>query len=214
MKFFRLLAITFTIFLIFTACGKSDSTEESTEPQAKPAASKEVSEISVVFSDQEEYSPGAFTLEKTLAFISGMRYNAVSTAKLVYVVFANYEATLGLYGIDMPAEPGQIAVVVSFKTANKEQPIEQQMEDYNQMQVATGTYQPAWMGDEECFQVVYYVGGEEGGLSISDSGAAGTATLTTSTPEKVSGSIDFTSPNGSTVKGTFNVKIEKDLWKN
>ena len=214
MKFKHLIAITIAIFLVFTACGKKDGTEAPSKSAPSQASSKEVNEINIVFSDQEEYSPGAFTLEKTFAYISGMRYNAASTAKLVYVVFANYEATLGSYGINMPAEPGQIAVVVSFKTANKEQPIEQQMEDYNNMQVATGTYEPAWMGEGECFQVVYYVGGEEGGLSLSDRGASGSATLTTSTPEKVSGSIDFTSSKGSTIKGTFNVKIEKDLWKN
>lgn len=79
------------------------------------------------------FGAGAFELKKTLGFISGMRYNAKSTAKHAYVAFANYDAQLGLFAVEVPKEPGR---------------------------------------------------------------------------------IDFTSPNGSTIKGTFNVKIEKDLWMN
>jgi hypothetical protein len=213
MKYLRIMVITAFILLIFIACGKKESDEGPSKPEVSQKGGKETNEISVVFSDREEYNPGAFQLEKTFAFISGMRYNAESTAKLVYIVFANYEANLGLYNIELPEEPGQIAVLVSFKTENMEIPIEQQMDEYAKIKVETGTYEPCWMGDGKCFQVVYFVGGESGGVSISDLGASGTATLTTSTPEKVSGSIDFTSPNGSTIKGTFNVKIEKDLWQ-
>jgi len=208
MKYLRVLAITTALLLIFSACGSTNGNERT-------AGAKETNEINVVFNGQEQYKPGTFELKKTLAFISGMRYNGKSTAKLVYVTFANYEETkLGLYSVELPKESGQIVVVVSFKTENKETVFEQQMAEYAKMKVPTGAYEPAWMGSGKCFQVYYFVGGESGGPPISDQGATGTATLTTSTADKVSGSIDFTSPNGSTIKGTFNVKIEKDLWQN
>jgi hypothetical protein len=212
MKYSRLFIITTALIMIFAYCGKSNGNGDSGETASQSGA-KETNALTVVFNSQEDYSPGAFELKKTMAFISGMRYNAVSTAKHVYVAFANYDATLGPYAVDIPKEPGQIVIVVSFKTANKEVPFEQQMETYAKLQVAIGTYKPGWMSEKESFQVHYFVGGESGGPSISGSGATGTATLTTSTPGRVSGSIDFTSPKGSTIKGTFNVKIEKDLWK-
>jgi hypothetical protein len=88
------------------------------------------------------------------------------------------------------------------------------MEEYAKTKVPTGTFQPSWMGEGKSFQVSYFVGGQSGGPAISGEGASGTVTLTTSTPEKLGGSINFTSVNGSTIKGTFNVKVKKDLWKN
>lgn len=215
MKYLLTIVITAALLIAVPACGNGgNGKEDAKELAVSKTASKAASEISVVFSDKEEYKPGAFELKKVFAYISGMRYNAEATAKLAYVVFANYDAQLGLYGVDMPKETGQIAIVVSFKTDNKVIPMAQQMEEYAKMQVPTGTFQPAWMGDGKCFQVTYFVGGESGGPAISGDGASGTATLTTSTPEKLIGSIDFTSVNGSTIKGTFNVKVEKDLWKN
>lgn len=213
MKYLRVIAIIAALLLIITACGDTNGKEDSTEPAVSQTEGKETNEISVVFSDQEQYNPGTFELKKTLAFISGMRYNAKSTAKLIYVAFANYdEAKIGSYSVEVPKEPGQIVIVVSFKTENKETAFEQQMDEYAKMKVQTGTYEPSWMGEGKCFQVNYFVAGQIGGPSISGHGAKGTATLTTSTPGKVSGSINFTSPKGSTIKGTFNVKIEKDLW--
>lgn len=213
MKYIRVIIIAATLLIIYSACGKTNGDGDSAESGSRQKAGKETNEISVVFSNQEEHHPGAFELKKTLAFISGMRYNAESTAKLAYVAFANYDAELGLYSVEMPEEPGQIVIIVSFKTENKEIALEQQMDEYAKMKVPTGIYEPAWMGEGKCFQVNYFVAGQSGGPSISDQGATGTATLTTSTSGKVKGSINFTSPNGSTIKGTFNVKIEKDLWQ-
>ena len=213
MKYLLSILITAALLVALPACGNGNGKVDSTGSAVSKTGSKAASEITVVFSDKEQYNPGAFELKKALGFISGMRYNAESTAKLAYVVFANYEARLGLYGVDMPKEAGQIAIVVAFKTDNKAIPMQQQMEEYAKMEVPTGTFQPTWMGEGKSFQVSYFVGGEDGGPGISGDGASGTATLTTSTPGKLSGSIDFTSVNGSTIKGTFNVKVEKDLWK-
>ena len=81
MKYLRILGITTAVLLIFIACGKKESGEESLKPESGRKVSKETNEIIVVFSDQEEYSPGVFQLEKTLAFVSGMRYNWVSIIK-------------------------------------------------------------------------------------------------------------------------------------
>jgi len=213
MKYLLTILITAALLVALPACGNGNGKEDSTGSAVSQTAAKAASDINVVFSDKEQYNPGAFELKKALGFISGMRYNAESTAKLAYVVFANYEAQLGLYGVEMPKEAGQIAIVVSFKTDNKAIPMQQQMEEYAKMQVPTGTFQPSWMGDGKSFQVTYFVGGQSDGPGISGDGASGTATLTISTTEKLSGSIDFTSVNGSTIKGTFNVKVEKDLWK-
>jgi len=213
MKNFGVIIFVVTLLFGFANCGKTDDNGNSKESAVSQTEPRETNKLSVVFSEQEDYTPGVFELKKTLAFISGMRYNAVSTAKHVYVAFANYEAKLGPYAVEVPTEAGQIVIVVSFKTANKETPFDQQMEEYAKMKVSTGSYKPAWMAEGECFQVHYFVGGQSGGPSISGDGANGTATLTSSTPEKVSGSINFTSPKGSIIKGTFNVKIEKDLWK-
>jgi hypothetical protein len=214
MKYLLTIVITTALLLALPACGGGNGKEESAEPAVSKTESKAASEINVVFSDKEEYKPGAFELKKAFGFISGMRYNAKSTAKLAYVVFANYdEAQVGLYGVEPPKEAGQIAIVVSFKTENKETTMQEQMEEYAKMEVPTETYPPCWMGEGKCFQVTYFVGGESGGPAMSGDGASGTAGLTSSTPGKLSGSIDFTSVNGSTIKGTFNVKVEKDLWK-
>lgn len=213
MKYVRVLMIIVPLLIFYSACSKTNGKEDSAKITSRQTAGKEANEISVVFSDKEEQNPGTFELKKTLAFISGMRYNAKSTAKLVYVAFANYDAKLGPYSIEVPEEPGQIVIVVSFKTENKEIALEQQMDEYAKMKVSTGVYEAAWMSEGKCFQVYYFIGGQSGGPSISDQGATGTATLKTSTPGKVSGNINFTSPKGSTIKGTFNVKVEKDLWK-
>jgi hypothetical protein len=197
---------------------QSSAVSQSGESQAGKTADSQdqgsnSAELNVVFNAGEMHSPGTFELKKTFAFIAGMRYNAKSTAKLVYVAFANYDAKLGYYNVDPPKEAGQIMILVSFKTESIEMPMEKQMEEYAKMQVPTGTYKPSWMGDERSFQVVYYMGPNLGGPGLSGSGSSGTAVLTSSTPERVSGSIDFTSEKGSTIKGTFNVKIEKDTWK-
>lgn len=198
MKYLFTFGITVTLLLTLAACGNGNG--------------KETNEISVIFKDKELHNPGAFELKKSLGFISGMRYNGKSTAKLAYVVFANYEAQLGSYSVEPPKEAGQIAILVSFKTENKEIPFSQQMEEYAKMKVPIGDFEPSWMGEGKSFQVTYFVGGQSGGPAMSGTGASGTASLTVSTPEKVSGSINFTSVNGSTIKGTFNVKIIKDLW--
>jgi hypothetical protein len=214
MKCLISIIITLALLIALPACGNGNGKEDSKEPAVSETAAKAASEISVVFNDKEEYHPGAFELKKAFGFISGMRYNAEATAKLAYIVFANYDAQLGPYSVDMPKEAGQIAIEVAFKTENKVTSMQQQMEEYAKMKVTTGDFQPAWMGEGKSFQVTYYVGGESGGMGMSGTGASGTATLTTSTPEKLIGSIDFTSVKGSTIKGTFNVKVEKDLWKN
>lgn len=213
MKNFRVVAILISVLLVLAACGGGEKPADTTKEAAAPAKAKGTNELTVVFSDQEQFNPGTFQLKKTMAYISGMRYNAKSTAKHLYVAFANYDAQLGMYAVDVPKEAGQVVIVFSFKTANKEVPFEQQMAEYAKMQVPTGTYEPAWMGEGKTFQVHYHVGGQDGGPGISGDGAKGTATLTTSTAERAAGTIDFISPNGSTFKGSFDVKIEKDMWK-
>ncbi len=178
MKYFRVIIIAVALLLIFSACDKTDDKGGTTPAAASKTKAGGTNQLTAVFNDQELHKPGAFELKKTLAFISGMRYNAKSTAKHVYVAFANYDAQLGMYAVDVPKEAGQIVIVVSFKTVNKEIPFEQQMAEYAKMAVPTGTYEPAWMGEGKTFQVHYFVGGQHGGPPLSGEGAKGTATLT------------------------------------
>jgi hypothetical protein len=206
MKYLLTIGISMALLLTAVNCGNGKSGGGQDQ-------GGDTSQLTVAFNERELHNPGAFQLKKTFAFIAGMRYNAKSTAKLVYVAFANYDAALGLYTADPPKQAGQILILVSFKTDNKEIPLEKQMEEYAKMQVPTGTYQPSWMGKGGSFQVVYFMGPDLGGPALSGTGSSGTAVLTASSPGRVSGSIDFTSENGSTIKGTFNVKIEKDMWK-
>ena len=212
MKYLSIVFFIVVAMVTVVACGGGAGTGD-TPAASKGDDSSGASEISVNFSADEENSPGVFQLKETVGFISGMRYNAQSTAKLAYVAFANYPVELSPYGAVMPPkEMDQIAIVVAFKTENKEVPMEQQMEEYNKMTVPTGTYPLSWMGNEKSVQVSYQVG-QKDGVGISGEGASGNAVLTVSTPERVSGSIDFRSEKGSTIKGTFDVKIEKDFWK-
>lgn len=210
--------LSFVIIIVVSmaaaiACGGGSETS-GTQPAVKGGDSSQANEISVNFSADEENSPGAFQLQKTVGFISGMRYNAKSTAKLAYVVFANYPVKLSDYGsIVPPQEAGQIAVIAAFKTESKEVPMAQQMVEYEKMTVPTGTYPPSWMDKDKSVQVSYWVA-QKNGVGLSGQGASGSAALTSSTSDHVSGSIDFKSAKGSTIKGTFKVKIRKDFWKN
>jgi len=154
-----------------------------------------------------------FAVKKSLGYISGMRYNDKALAKLGYVVFGNYEAKLGPYGVDLPQDPKHVALVVSFKSKSEEVAFEKQEELYKTMKVPTGEYAKAgWMDPEPIFQVGYFVGGSNSGPTLSMQESKGRATITVATPEWICGSIDFTSPKGSRVKGTFAVKVEKDMW--
>ncbi|MCP5047228.1 MAG: hypothetical protein GY940_08655 [bacterium] len=230
MKYIINIALTMILLLTLTACGNGDGNEGTgnggndspaagTENQKKTDTGDDndsgsgTNELTVNFVKDELHSPGAFELKKTFGFIAGMRYNGESTAKLSYVAFANYEAKLSYYHAEPPTEEGQLLIVLSFKTENKVTDFKQQMEEYVKMKVPTGTYQPVFMGKAKGFQFTYYVPNKGGPALSGDDGASGTATLTTSTANRLSGSIDFTSAKGSTFKGTFNVKVEKDLWK-
>ncbi|MBU1242328.1 hypothetical protein KKD52_06035 [Myxococcota bacterium] len=154
-----------------------------------------------------------FSTKMGTGYISGMRYNNKALAKLGYVAIGNYDVALGPYGIDMPKDPKEIAVLISFKTKSEDVEFEKQEALYKTLKVPTGEYaKPGWMDPEQIFQVNYFVGGKNGGPALTGTNAKGKATLTVATPEWICGSIDLTSEKGSTVKGTFAVKVAKDFW--
>lgn len=203
------------------SCGKKKADADGDQAGAKNNAAKaggspcsEKNELVFTPAEGDGLKLDApFTVKKTLGYISGMSYSGKSLAKLGYVVFANYEAKIGMYGVDLPQDPKEVALVVSFKTKSEDVEMEKQQELYKSMKVPTGEYaKPGWMDVEQIFQVGYLVGGSNSIPTLSMPEAKGKATLTVSTPEWICGSLDFTSPKGSTVKGTFAVKVEKDMW--
>ncbi len=232
----RTALVSWVLLLLLAGCG-SEETTPSADPTASTApggvppmkvppkkvratmsaaepdeSCDEVTKLDVSFGD-EPIAVGDFEVTHTAGFIAGMRYNGERTAKLAYLVFANYEPRLTSYNLDPPKEEGQVALMITFKTESKDVPFKQQMDEYKKMTLPTGAYGPGWMKREAIFQVVYYVGGEKAGSgpAISDD-AKGEATLTHATAGLVCGSIDFTSEKGTTIKGTFSVPIEKDMW--
>ncbi|MHC5009972.1 MAG: hypothetical protein ACYTG6_03360 [Planctomycetota bacterium] len=199
----------------YAAGGPSGTTEPEgggTGPEPSDPGCDETTALQVSFGADEKFPVASFEVTHTTGFIAGMRYNAKATAKLAYAIFANYEPRLDRNNLVVPTEEGQVALVVTFKTETVEMPFEEQMERYKEMAVPTGTFAPTWMGKDVGYQVVYYVGGQAGGQALSGQGASGEATLTVSTPDRVCGSIDFTSKNGTTVQGTFHVEIVGDKW--
>lgn len=204
-----------------TSCGKKKSDADGDKTGAKNNAAKaggspcsEKSELVFTPAEGDGLKLDApFTVKKTLGYISGMSYSGKSLAKLGYVVFANFEAKIGMYGVDLPQDPKEVALVVSFKNKSEDVEMEKQQELYKSMKVPTGEYaKPGWMDVEQVFQVGYLMGGSNSIPTLSMPESKGKATLTVSTNEWICGSIDFTSPKGSTVKGTFAVKVEKDMW--
>lgn len=221
----RILFTTVLCMCLLVGCGaeaqegdtRSHPGPEAAAPQTAPDTPPEehcdeTTDLKIAFSDKETVPVGAFAVTHTAGFIAGMRYNGKSTAKLAYVVLANYKPKLTRYNLDPPKEAGQVALMLTFKTESKTLPFAKQNEEYAKMAVPAATYQPGWMKQEASYQVAYYLGDKSGGGPAISDDATGEATLTHSTPNLVCGRIDFTSPAGTTIKGTFSVKIEKDMW--
>ena len=188
-------------------------TEGGGAPAPETVTCEETTNLAVQISAEESHPVESFEVTHSTGFISGMSYNGKTVAKLVYVILANYEATVGRYGVEMPTEEGQVVLQLAFKRRASRRSSASSARSTAAMAVEPGEYAPGWMASESTFEVVYYVGGGEGGgPAISGSDATGTATLTVSTPEKACGRIDFTSPKGSTIQGTFNADLVGDLW--
>ena len=203
------------------ACGKKDDGKKddgkagaggggSKGGSASAAKCSEANDVKVAWNAEEMYAPGEFKHTHTIGFLSGMVWNGKTLQKMGYVVLANYDVKLGPYMIDVPAEKGQQAILIKFKSAAVPTAAETNKDDYAKLSLAKGP-QAQGPGSEPGFDVSYFVGGESGGPGITNSESKGTAELT-SVDGSLCGSIDFTSPKGSTFKGTFNAKILKDLW--
>lgn len=213
--------------LVLVGCGKKDEAGDKKDEAAangpdkdkdKPAAEvkakkvtcSEANKVEVAWHAEEMYTPGEFTHTHSIGFLSGMVFSGKTLYKIGYLVLANYDVKLGSYMIEMPKEEGQQAILIKFKTKTVPTVMETNKADYAKLSLATGEQKQA-PGDEAGFDVSYFVAGESGGPGLSNSNSKGTATLTTA-EGALCGSIDFTSPKGSTFKGSFNAQILKDLW--
>jgi len=197
--------------------GKADGTDgmsAGADGKAKDSPCAEKNQLEFVPTEGDGLKlETPFAVKQGTGYISGMRYNDKALAKLGYVALANYDVALGPYSIEMPKDPKEVAVLISFKTPSQEVAFEKQEELYKTLKVPTGEYgKPGWMDPEQIFQVSYFVGGKNGGPALTGQSAKGKATLTVATPGWLCGSIDLTSEKGSTVKGTFAVKVARDFW--
>ncbi|MFH2010145.1 MAG: hypothetical protein ABI333_26340 [bacterium] len=154
----------------------------------------------------------SFKATKTVAWISGRRYDAKATAKHAYIAFANYDVKLGPTMIELPKKPGEVAVVVSIKTANQEVPLAGQRAVYGKLAVPTGAFPFGVMDPKQSYSVSVYLGGSSGGKVVSGQRPRGKAIVTHSSPKHLCGSLGFRSGSGTFLKGEFNLPITRDLW--
>jgi hypothetical protein len=198
------------------ACGKKDEAKGGGGEggggggAAAAATCTEANDVKVAWNADEMYAPGEFEHTHTIGFLSGMVWNGKSLQKMGHVVLANYDVKLGPYMIELPKEPGHQAIIIKFKTAAVPTTAATNKDDYAKLSLAKGA-QASASGSDAGFDVSYFVGGQNSAPELSSSRATGSANLT-SVDGSLCGTIDFTSPKGSTFKGTFNAKILEDLW--
>jgi len=198
--------------LVFAGCGKKDGEGDESGGEGKSAAAKcsESNKVDVAWTDKEMHAPGAFKHTHTIGYESGMVMNGKSLHKIGYVALANFDVKLGQYMADMPKEEGQQLILIKFKTADVPTAAATNKSDYAKLSLTAGE-QKLGPRQDSGFDVTYFVGGKNSGPSVTGSKAKGGATLTT-VDGSLCGSIDLTTPRGSTLKGTFNAPILKDLW--
>lgn len=231
MRLAKLVTIMAALSLPLAACGKDDKKDgkggdksgdkggdkggdkaKKGDGMPDPPKCDEKNEIAVTWGEDSDPKPPAFEHKFTTGYLSGMRYNGKSDAKIAYVVASNVETKFTMYGLDMPKEPNEVHVILAFKTESHEHELAGQKEWYTNAEVGAGEYPPGSMDPKQSVQVSYFVGGANGGPIISGGDSTGSATITKATGGGVCGTIDFTSAKGTTVKGTFNAPLQKDLW--
>jgi hypothetical protein len=214
---------------ILAGCGKGDAGERKEEkkdvsggPAAAPAPAPapevtctEKTDLQVSLSDKEGngITGAPFEVKAVVGYLGGMVYSGKSLAKLAVVVIANHpNPNVGSYGSVPSPSAGDYDVVLKFSTDTVPvaSPAEQKPA-WTKLTLQPGSYPPANMGEKQSLGVSVWVGGAGSGPGLSG-GASGTATVTQVSPGVICGSIDFTSAKGSTVKGTFNVKLEKVVF--
>jgi hypothetical protein len=205
-----------TLAILAAGCGKGDKGGDKKKGKTTSGSSEcdETNDLKIVFGEKESpgLAAGPLEVKKTLGYISGMGQSK-TVAKYAHVAVSNTaDMKLGPYGALPPKNPGEVVLIVAFKTKNVPTELPQQRDNYNKLSVAPGTYKPGWMEMTRSFQVSAFLGGKGSGPALSGTGS-GVATLTKSTPTRLCGSINMTTRAGSSIKGTFNVPIEMDLWK-
>jgi hypothetical protein len=215
-----------------TGCGKKDKDKgkgnegdppgpgTAAKPDPKPAAPAttcpEKHELAISFSGKEHPPAppaGPFDAKHAVGFVSGMSWSGGTVTKIAYVVLANYPVKVETYTFDVPRTPEKIAVQLTFSSKAEPATLEQQKAVYAALALAPGAYPFASSSEAANLGVSIWVGDPEPtGKGLID--GTGGATITTFAPDRVCGTIDVTSPPGITIKGTFNVALEKDLWAN
>ncbi len=210
---------------MLSSCGKKDdgggdkekvetaANEKSTDEKKvakKIDTCSEKNAVEIAWGEGEMYSPGEFKHTHTVGYLSGMVYGK-TLHKIGYLVLANYDVKLREYMIELPKEEGQQAIVIQFKTAKVPTTVETNKDDYAKLSLVTGEQKQS-PGDEMGYDIMYFVAGESSGPGISNQSSKGTATLT-AVNGVLCGAIDFIGSKGTTIKGTFNTPILKDLWE-
>lgn len=193
---------------------KPDKTAKPTPKPAKPPGStcSETNAVEITFSDKERgVTAGKLAAKTSRAFVTGM-WRSKTVAKYATLAVSNASMIdVGRKGaVRSPTKAGEMTAVIAFKTDDAAAEFDKRKEVYSTVEVPGGAYEPGWGKKTKSVQVNVFVGGAKGGPAVSD-GATGTATLTSS-KGYLCGSLDLTSAAGSTLKGTFNVKLEGDLW--
>jgi hypothetical protein len=200
------------------ACGKKKGGEKSgksgTAASDPTARCKEKNQIQIQVKEGERVKlDKPFELKKSLAFLTGQWINGKAVARRVSVAMANYEdLAMGRYMTTYPDKPGQVLIVLSMQGKAKEVPFEKQKEEYKKRPLPTGefTAAPNWM-DKHLHIAVFR--GEKKGIGNSFVGRGkGKAVITHISRKAVCGTVDYESAKGSTVKASFALPIQGDLW--
>jgi hypothetical protein len=182
-------------------------------PRRPALRCKEVNRVVLSLAEAEAVKlPGAFRSTHQLAYLMGMRMNDRTTSKHGHVILANYAVKLGDYGMVPPEAAGQVALQLAFKTDDQVVAHEQSLAAYQKLALRAGTFPPAWMSDKQSVAVSLFLGGSPGGKVLTMGRPTGTATLTHASAAGLCGAVDVTTRAGSTVKGSFAVRLERDLW--
>ena len=126
------------------------------------------------------------------------------------IAFANFPIKFDRHNLARPKQPGEVSVVLAFKSASRESSFEEQRSVYKEMALENGKYKPGTVSDRALFRVTVYAAGSS--ALLTQKGATGSATLSVFGGGRVCGSFAVESRSGSTAEGSFSLEVERDLW--
>ncbi len=217
------------IVVALLACkGQKPATEESTRDEAntEQAGARDEQNPSgcpgtntVALSNLDAVNkklvvPATISISKGIGWYQGMQGSG-KTSKHAFVALASYDdVRLTSWGLDMPKDEGKVAVQIDFSSEFQEATTDEQKKVYASLSVPPGDYPPGRMLPKTV-DVIVYVGGVSGGYSILSGDTSkfeGKGVLAKASDGELCGTFDITAPTGASAKGSFSVKVEKDLW--